>query len=139
MFQHLMFNQKTLHLNLRHSSFWNPPISVQFSHCQSLIFVDGSPYAFNILRCSTCYRPSRMWVTANGFLAIFEAFLPHFYLHCTHCIIPKAFQIIQIVSAEKCSSLTQNLMQICCSIQSVILNVMATLCTCSLNSVYHPH
>ena len=29
-------------------------------------------------------------------------------------------------------------MQICCSSCSVILNVTATQCTCSLNSVYHP-
>ena len=37
-----------------------------------------------------------------------------------------AFWIIRIVSAEECSSLMQNLMQIRCSTCSVILNVMAT-------------
>ena len=43
---------------------------------------------------------------------------------------PKAFWIIQIVAAEDCSSLMQNLMQICCSTRSAILNVMATQYTC---------
>ena len=51
----------------------------------------------------------------------------------------KAFWIIQMVSAEKCSSLMQNLMQICSSICWVILNVKAIQYTCSLNSIYHPH
>ena len=53
--------------------------------------------------------------------------------------IAAAFWISQIVSAEECSSLTQNLMQIHCSTCSVILNVMATQYICSLNSVYSPH
>ena len=50
-----------------------------------------------------------------------------------------AFWIIEIVSVEECSSLTQNLTQIFCSTCSVILYAMATQYTCSLNSVYHPH
>ena len=37
------------------------------------------------------------------------------------------------------SSLTQNLMQIRCSVYSVTLNSMATQYTCSLNGVYRPH
>ena len=40
---------------------------------------------------------------------------------------------------EERSSFTQNLMQICCSTCSVILNAMTTQCTCSLNVVYCPH
>ena len=51
----------------------------------------------------------------------------------------KAFWIIQIVSMEECSSLTQNLMQIRWSTCSVILNAVATQYTCSLNGPYHPH
>ena len=60
---------------------------------------------------------------------------------CTALIAsnPKSLLIIQIVSMEECSSLVQNLMQICCSTCSVILNVMATWYTCSLDSVYRPH
>ena len=50
-----------------------------------------------------------------------------------------AFWVIWIVSREECSSLTQNLMQICCSCCSVILNVTATQYTCSLNGIYRPH
>ena len=53
--------------------------------------------------------------------------------------VAAAFWIIWIVSTEKCSSLMQNLMQIHCSTHSVILNVMVTPYTCSLNGIYHPH
>ena len=93
---------------------------------------------FNILRCSACCRPSRTWITFNTLLTIFEAFVPHFYLCYNHCIVPESLWIIWIVSVEECSSLTQNLIQICCSTLSVILNVTATQCTCSLNGLYHP-
>ena len=54
------------------------------------ICVDCNLYTFNILRCSACCRPSKTWITFNRFSTIFEAFVPHFYLHCTHCIIPKS-------------------------------------------------
>ena len=40
--------------------------------------------------------------------------------------IAAAFWTIWIVSVEECSSLMQNLMQICCSTHSVILNATAT-------------
>ena len=53
--------------------------------------------------------------------------------------IAAAFWIIWIVSAEECSRLIQNLVQICCCACSVILNVMATQYTCSLSGVCHPH
>ena len=53
--------------------------------------------------------------------------------------IAVVFWIIWIVSPEECSSLKQNRMQIRCSTHSVILNVMATQYTCSLNGIYHPH
>ena len=49
------------------------------------------------------------------------------------------FWIIWIVSMEECSSLRQNLMQIHCSTCSVILNVMVTQYTCSLNGICCPH
>ena len=56
-------------------------------------------------------------------------------------LLPKAaaFWIIQIGSIEECSSLIQNLMQICCSTCLVILNVKATQYTCSLSSGCQPH
>ena len=53
--------------------------------------------------------------------------------------IVAAFWIIQIVSTEECSSLTQNLMRIHCSTSSVILHATATQYTCSLNGNYCPH
>ena len=51
----------------------------------------------------------------------------------------KAFWVIQIVSAEGCSSLMQKLMQIHCSTCSVSLKAIATQDTCSLNCLYCPH
>ena len=72
------------------SCFWNPQISFQFLHCQSPIFVDCSLYKSNILRGSTCCKASRTRVTFNRLLTIFEAFVPHFYLCCIHCIIRKS-------------------------------------------------
>ena len=48
------------------------------------------PVHFNILRCFACCRPSRTWITLNRFSTIFEVFVPHFYLCCTQCIIPKS-------------------------------------------------
>ena len=65
------------------------PINFYFSHCQSPVFVDCSPYTCNILKCSSYCRHSRMWITFNTFSIIFEAFVPYFYLCCTHCIIPE--------------------------------------------------
>ena len=55
-----------------------------------------------------------------------------------HLSIAAAFRIIWIVPMEECSSLTQNWMQIHCSTRSIILNVMATLYTCSLKGIYCP-
>ena len=69
----------------------------------------------------------------------------HEWVHCCDEAaiqqLPTAvvFWIIQIVSLEECSSLMQNLMQIHYSTFSVILNVMVTQYTCSLNGVYCPH
>ena len=53
--------------------------------------------------------------------------------------IATAFWIILIISVEECSSLTQNLMQICCCTCSVISNVTATQYTCSFNGIYRLH
>ena len=66
------------------------------------------------------------------------------WVHCcdetsNHCLpIAAAFWIIQIVSSDECSSLMQNLMQIHCSIHSVILNTTATQYTSSFNGIYRP-
>ena len=50
-----------------------------------------------------------------------------------------AFWIICLGPMEESSSLTQNLMQICCSTCSAILNVTATQYTCLFNSIYCSH
>ena len=89
--------------------------------CQSSSFVDCSLYTFNILVCSACCRPSRTWITFNRFLTIFEAFVPHIYLHCTHCIIPES--LLNHLNSSmfrwmECSSLPQKSMQNHCSTQA---------------------
>ena len=58
-------------------------------------------------------------------------------LPITSCPYLEAFWM-PIVSLEEWSSLMQNLMQIYCSIHSVILNVIATQYTCLVNGIYHP-
>ena len=88
--------------------------------------------------------PQRGWVTW-----VIWCFAKKLYTRCSawvgtllwwSCQSPVAsFWIVQIVSAEECSSLVQNLMQIHCSTCSVILNVTVTQYTCSLNGVCHPH
>ena len=71
--------------------------------------------------------------------------LMHEQVHChdeaaNHQLpIAAAFRIIWIVSKEECSSLTQNLMHIRCSIGSFIWWVMATQYTCSLQGINCPH
>ena len=40
---------------------------------------------------SACCRLYSTWITFNRFLTIFQAFVPRFYLCCTHCIIPESF------------------------------------------------
>ena len=78
---------KILHQILKHSSFWNSPN--QLLVLALSVIVDCSLHKFNILRCSACCRPSRTWITFNRFSTIFEVFVPHFYLCCTHYIIPE--------------------------------------------------
>ena len=133
------FHAKILHQNLGQSTFWNFQTGFWFSHCQSPIFVDCSPYTFNILRCSACCRPYRRGSLSTDSQPSLKD-LYHTFI-CTALIAtsPKAFLIIWMVSVEEGSSLMQNLMQVHCCLQSVILNVMATQYTCSLNGVCHPH
>ena len=71
--------------------------------------------------------------------------MKHEWVHCcdeaaNHQLpIAADFWIISIVSAEECSSLMQNLMQIHCSTRSGILSMVATQYTGSLNGISHPH
>ena len=58
---------------------------------------------------------------------------------CHQLPVAVVFWITSTVSLEGCSRVKPNLMQIRCSTLLVILNVMATQYTCSLNGVYHPH
>ena len=130
-----MFHAEILCQNLRHSSFWNPWIKVLAVNCQLPIFVDCSLNTFNILRCSPCCRPSRMWIP---FLIIFEAFMPHFCLFCTPCIAPESLRnhpnSFQGVTSKLNAKFNANSL-----LYSVILNVTVTQYTCSLNDLYCPH
>ena len=114
------------------------PRSTSSSHCQLLTFVDCSLYRVNILRCCACCRPSRTWITFQRFCTIFEAFVPHFYFHCTHCIIPGSLlnhlnsfcRRMYKLNAEFLADLLLYLL---------ILNAMPTQYTSSLNEFYCPH
>ena len=85
------------------------------------------------------------WAESPGWFDVLPKnsaqYVVHEQVHCHHeaanhqLPIAVAFWIIQTVSMGECSNL--NLMQIHCSIHSVILNEMATQYTCSLNGVYH--
>ena len=65
----------------------------------------------------------------------------HCYNEAANHQLPIAvtFWIIWILSTEECWRLMQNVMLIHCTTYSVILNVMATQYTCSLNGIYCPH
>ena len=134
-----MFHDKILHQNLRHSSVWNPQLSFQVPHCQSPTFADGSLHTLSILRGSACCRPSRTWVTLNRFLIVFEIFVPHFYLCCTHYIIPESLQnhpnsflrgMFQLNTKFDADSLLWRFTQ--------SFWIRATQYTCSLTGIYHP-
>ena len=125
--------------NLRHSSFWNPPISFWFLHCQSPVFIDCSLCMFNILSHSACCRPCRMCGSLSAFMTIFEASVPHFYLRCAHFIVSESPLSHPNRFHRGMFKLNTNLMHMHCSTHSVILNVTATQYTCSLKGVYHPH
>ena len=117
----------------------SPSKKAPWNLTRSLIFVDCSIYAFNLFRCPVYCWLSRTWISFNKFLIIFEVFVPHFICAALIGLSPEVFWIIWVVSIEKCSSLTQNVMQIRCSTCSVILNVTTTQYTCSLNGVYWAH
>ena len=81
----------------------------------SVVFVAGFPEHGSL---STDSRPSLKHLCHTFICAALIA------------LSPKSSWIIQIVSAEECSNLTQNLMQIHCSTCSVILNTLTTQYTC---------
>ena len=65
------------------------PRSASSSHTvihQSLLTAAHTRSTFSSVWC----RLARTWITFNRFSTIFEAFVPHFYLCCTHCIIPES-------------------------------------------------
>ena len=77
--------------NLRYIVFGNPKSASHFytiSHWSLLLAARTCSTFSGVL--SACCRPPRMWITFNRFSTIFEAFVPHFCLRCTHCIIPKS-------------------------------------------------
>ena len=126
------------------------PVVFPESHWQSE--VSSLSKVILVLRKARSHRaPNLGWKVAEspGWFNVLQKIsvqdVMHEWMHCydeaaSHQLsIAVSFWIIQIVSAEKCSSLMQTLMQICCSTCSVILNVKATQYTCSFNGVYRPH
>ena len=135
----VMFHAKILRQSLGHSSLGTPrSASASLTERgQSLIFADCSPYTFHTLRCSAGCRPSRTQITFNRFSTIFEGFVPHFYLCCTHCIVPESLlnhlnsfhgRMFKLNAKYDTDSL----------LYSVISNVTVTQCTCSPKGIYRP-
>ena len=85
-----------------------------------------SPGGFDVLLKKLCIR-FNVWASALSWWSC-RSPVAHSY----------GFWIIWIVSTEECSSLMQNLMQICCS-PLVILNATATQYIHSLNGICCPH
>ena len=93
---------------------------------------------FNILRSSaSCRLPEHGSLSTDSRPSL-KHLCHTFTCAALSALFPKAFWIDQIVSAQKCSSLTRNLMQTHCSTHSVFF-MTATQYTCSLNGVHHPH
>lgn len=98
---------KTLHKGERMGSYDIPKLFRQFMESQITDFLWLHPYALNVFKCSICWRPFRM--------SIIESFL-------------KSSLIIRIVSMDKCLSIKQNLMDICCECDSHTLHKLTQWC-----------
>ena len=134
-----MFHGKILGQNLRHNSFGIP------RSASSSLAVSGQSLLIAAHTCSTF--SGVLLVAGLPECGLFSTgscpslkCLCHIFI-CTALIVSstKDFWIIRIISTEECSSLMQNLMQICCSTRSVILNAMATQYTCSHCQVQWSH
>ena len=108
-----------------------------------MIFILGKPRSFRVPKLGFQGTESPGWFDVRPKNSAGN--MIHEQVHCrdeaANHQLPKAaaFWIIWMVSTEECSSLTQTLMEICCSTCPVMLNAMATQYTRSLNGVYHPH
>ena len=96
-------------------------------------------YASHILRHPACCRPSRTWTTYDRFSTIFEVFVPHFYLHCTHCIFPESL-------LNHLNSFCRGMFKLHAKFDVDSLPYLlshfewnSTQDTCSLNSICYPH
>ena len=78
-----------------------------------------------------------MWISFDRFSTIIETVVLHFYLWCTHCIIPES--LLDSFQGGMFKLNTEFDAKICYSTCSVILNATATQYTCLLNGVYCLH
>ena len=97
------------------------------------IFVDCSRYTLSILRCSTCCRPPGPRIIFKRSLAIFEPFVPHFYLCCTHCTTPQ--NLLHYQHSFHGGTFVFNAK----SDTDSLLYSVTTNMTATLNGVYRPH
>ncbi|KAF6114726.1 hypothetical protein HJG60_010660 [Phyllostomus discolor] len=111
------------------------PSSPTVSH-QSLLIAARicSTFSGVLLVC----RPSRTWIMFNRLSTIFEAFVPHVFLCCTHCIVLKSLRnhlnsfcggIFKLNTKFDADSLLYELSHFECNGQTVNI----------LHVVYHPH
>ena len=108
----------------------------QTSSCSKFILILGKARSHRVpdLGCRGAESPK--WFDVSPKISAWDVMYEQ--AHCqdeaANHQLPTAvvFWIIQTGSAEECSSLMHNLVQICCSTCLVILNVTATQYTCSL-------
>ena len=108
-------------------SYWWP----QLSSLSKLVLVLGKARSDRAPNLGCRGAESPRWLDVSPKYSARD--MMHEWTHCHHQTAnhlwptTAAFWIMWIVSMEKFSNLTQNLMQICCSTCSVILNVMTTV------------
>ena len=127
------------HHHLPHHIFLNLIDGLKSLPLSKVILVLGKTRSCRVLNMGYSRAESHRWFDVLPKTCARDVM--HKQAHChdeaaNHQLpIAVAFWIIY----KECSSLTQNLMQIRHSARSVILNVMATQCTCSLDGVDSPH
>ena len=92
------------------------------------------------LGCRGTESPGWFYVLPKKLCSRCDAWVDALWWSCQSPVVHSCrLLIIWIVSTEEYSNLMRNLMHICCSTGSFILNVMTTQYTCSLNGIYCPH
>ena len=129
------------HNQLPHHYFPESHWWSEISSLSNIVFEKARSHRMPNLGCSGAESPG--WFDVSPKISAWDVM--HEQAHCCDeaanqwLPIAAAFWIVWIIPTKECSSLAQNLMQVCCSTHSVILNVTTTQYTCSLKGIYCPH